>query len=158
MYGKEARLRLKSRVVIQRTLKVRIRIVAVQWEGRPLVFLFSTDTKLTAAAIVEAYCARYSIETGFRDSKQHFGLTTYQVRSETAITRIVHLCLWSQTLLRLRCWKEAPQRIYGDWRKPLGYLTLSQQKRLSAAQCRIPDGSPQTGPSRENETELPLAA
>lgn len=158
LYGKEAHLRLKSRVVLQRTLKVKIRLVAIQWGDRPLVFLFSTDTQLTAGEIVRAYCARFSIETGFRDAKQSFRVATYQVRSEQSIHRIVHLCFWAQTLLRLRCWNEQPQQIYGDWRKPLGHLTLSQQKQLSAAQCRIIAGSAQTGLNEEETPSLPLAA
>lgn len=37
----------------------------VRREGHPLVFLFCTDTTLTAAEIVCAYCARFAIETGF---------------------------------------------------------------------------------------------
>jgi hypothetical protein len=158
LYGKEAQLRLKSRVVIQRTLGVRIRLVAVQWGERPLVFLFSTDTTLSAAEIVRLYCARFAIETGFKDAKQNFGLTTYQVRSELGMERIVHLCLWAQTLLRLRCWAAQPQPIYGDWRQPLGYLTLAQQKQLSTQRCRIIEGSLPGTPNRESETGLPLAA
>jgi hypothetical protein len=158
LYGKEVRLRIKSRVVIQRRLGVRIRLVAVQWERRPLVFLFSTDTTLAAEAIVRRYCARFSIETGFRDAKQEFGLTTYQVRSERGIERLVHLCFWAQTLLRLRCWKAKPQAIDGEWRKPLGYLTLSQQKRLSQQAGRIVEGSQGEIRTDENTTGLPLAA
>jgi transposase len=158
LYGKEVRLRLKSRVVIQRTLGVKIRLVAVQWEKRPMVFLFSTDTKLTAEEIVRVYCARFAIETGFRDAKQEFGLTTYQVRSEKGIERLVHLCLWAQTLLRLVCWEAKPEAIYGEWRKPLGYLTLSQQKRLSRQACGIIEGSHPDGRTGKKETELPLAA
>jgi hypothetical protein len=158
LYGKEVRLRIKSRVVIQRRLGVRIRLVVVQWEKRPLVFLFSTDTQLSAEEIVRAYCARFSIETAFRDAKQEFGLTTYQVRSERSIERLVHLCLWAQTLLRLRCWGAKLQPREGEWRKPLGYLTLSQQKRLSRQACRIIDGSHPDGRTDENATGLPLAA
>jgi hypothetical protein len=80
LYGKEAHLQLKSRVVLQRTLGVRIRLVAVQWGQRRLVFLFSTDTRMTAAQIVRAYCARFALETGFRGGKQQLGLSTYHVR------------------------------------------------------------------------------
>ena len=158
LYGQEAHIRIKTRVVLQRTLKVKIRLVAVQWGKRPVVFLFSTDTTPEAAVIVRIYCARFAIETGFRDSKQHFGLSTYQVRSDQSIERIVHLCLWAQTLLRLRCWHEKPEAIYGEWRKPLEYLTLSQQKQLSQAQCRNIDGSGAGTEAAETEEELSLAA
>lgn len=141
LYGQTVTMQIKTRVVLQRTLGVKMRLVAVEWESHPLVFLFCTDTTLSAEAIVQAYCARFAIETGFRDAKQSFGFSTYQVRKQVRFVRLVHLCLWAQTLLRLYCWHYKPQPIYGAWRKALGYLTLSQQKRLSAAQCGISAGS-----------------
>jgi hypothetical protein len=137
LYGKQATLQIKTREGILRRLGVSARLVAVRWGERPLVFVFSTDRSLRAGEIVQAYWARFSIETGFRDAKQFFGLSTYQGRSEQSIVRLVHLCLWAQTLLRLVCWNAKPQPIYGEWRKPLEYLTLSQQKRLSHARCRV---------------------
>ena len=131
LYGHSATRQLKTRVVLQRTLGVKIRLVAVQGDGRPVVFLFCTDLTMTAQAIVSAYAARFAIETGFRDAKQSFGFSTYQVRRETRFVRLVHLCLWAQTLLRLSCWNQTPAPIYGAWRTLLSYLTLSQQKRVS---------------------------
>ena len=157
LYGKAATVTLKTRVVIQRTLAVRIRLVAVCWQHRPLVFLFSTDTTLSAPEIVRAYCARFAIETGFRDAKQHFGFSTYQVRSQRSIVRVVHLCLWAQTLLRLRFWQDRPApvygEVYGNWRKPLAYLTLSQHKRLSKESCCFFAGSTAT----DESTKIPGA-
>jgi len=153
LYGRWASLALKTRVVKQRTLGVTLRLVAVRWEGHPLVFLFCTDTTLSAAEIVSAYCARFAIETGFRDAKQHFGLATYQVRRETRFVRLLHLCLWAQTLLRLVCWHKKPEPVYGAWRKALGYLTLSQQKRLSQSQGRVFAGSLEPLGTLENASE-----
>lgn len=158
LYGKTAHLQLKSRVVIQPTFRLRIRLVAVKWGKRPLVFLFATDPTMTAEEIVRVYAARFSIETGFRDSKQLFGFSTYQVRSEQAIERIVHLCLWAQTLLRLRCWDEEVVPIGGDWRKHLSYLTLGQQKQLSSERCGIPEVSHPGTETSKKEEGLPLAA
>jgi hypothetical protein len=158
LYGKTAQLSLKSRVVIQPTFGVKIRLVAVKWGKRPLVFLFSTDTTMTAEEIVRVYAARFSIETAFKDSKQLFGLSTYQVRSEQSIERIVHLCLWAQTLLRLVCWNEKVVPVGGDWRKSLGYLTLGQQKQLSSERCRILAVSHPGTETAESDPGLPLAA
>jgi hypothetical protein len=158
LYGKTAKLSLKSRVVIQPTFGVRIRLVAVKWGKRPLVFLFSTDTTMTAEEIVRVYCARFSIETGFKDSKQLFGLSTYQVRSEQSIERIVHLCLWAQTLLRLRCWNERVVPIGGDWRRSLGYLTLGQQKQLSSERCHLLEVSHPATETAEKDAEFARAA
>ena len=110
---------------------------------------------------MRAYCARFAIETGFRDAKQHFGFSSYQVRKQKSILRIVHLCLWAQTLLRLRFWNVTPEPIYGDWRQSLTYLTLSQQKRLSREQCAacgISVGSSVAVENAKTEEALPLAA
>lgn len=134
LYGRAKTLRLKSRIVLLRRFKVQARLVAVQWKPDKTLFLFCTDITMSAEQVVQAYCARFAIETGFRDAKQHFGLSTYQVRNQTGFVRLVHLCLWAQTLLRLRCWNQQPTDQYGGWRKKLDYLTLSQQKRLSQAQ------------------------
>ena len=134
LYGRLRTVRLKAHVVLLRSLGVTARLVAVEWASGKTVFLFSTDTALTAAQIVQTYAMRFAIETGFRDAKQSFGLSTYQVRNETGYTRLVHLCLWAQTLLRLRCWFSPPTEDYGGWRKRLSYRTLSQQKRYSQSQ------------------------
>jgi hypothetical protein len=141
LYGQRVTLSVKTRMVIQRTLRVRMRLVAVEWEEHPVVFLFCTDTRMTPEAIVCAYCARFAIETGFRDAKQSFGFSTYQVRREVGFVRLLNLCLWAQTLLRLYCWNRQPEPIYGAWRKALSYLTLSQQKRLSLSHCTVSAGS-----------------
>ncbi len=140
LYGRSVTLQVKTRVVLQRTLGVKMRLVAVKWEERPVVFFFSTDTILTAEEIVTWVGARFAIETGFRDAKQSFGFSTYQVRRETRFVRLLHLCLWAQTLLRLSCWHKKPQPIYGAWRKVLDYLTLSQQKQVSRSQCEVSAG------------------
>jgi hypothetical protein len=150
LYGKWTDVEIKTRVVIQRTFGVRIRLVAVRWQDRPLLFLFCTDTTLCAEEIVTTYCARFAIETGFRDSKQSFGMSTYQVRREERFTRLLHLCLWAQTLLRLSLWNARPSPIYGAWRHPLDYLTLAQQKRLSQSQNRVFAGSMQPPTTLEN--------
>ncbi len=128
-------MRLKSRLVLLRSLGVSAQLVAVQWASGKTLFLFCTETTLCAAQIVQAYAARFAIETGFRDAKQSFGLSTYQVRHATGYTRLVHLCLWAQTWLRLRCWGKQPTEDYGGWRKKLAYRTLPQQKRYSQSQA-----------------------
>ncbi len=158
LYGHSVTLQVKTRIVWQRTLGVKIRLVAVRWEDRPVVFLFCTDLTMTAEAIMAAYCARFAIETGFRDAKQSFGFSTYQVRRETRFVRLVHLCLWAQTLLRLYCWHRLPAPIYGAWRKSLSYLTLSQQKWVSASDCRVSAGSLETLGTAANVQMQALAA
>jgi hypothetical protein len=40
--------------------------------------IISTDTKLSAAKILDIYCQRWSIEIVFKDLKQNFGFNTFQ--------------------------------------------------------------------------------
>jgi hypothetical protein len=70
----------------------------------------------------------------------------------------VHLCLWAQTLLRLYCWHQKSAPIYGAWRNVLSYLTLSQQKRVSASHCRVSEGLLETLRTAENAQVQALAA
>src|SRR5581483_6574636 len=158
LYSKQTDVEFKTRVVLQRALGVKMRLVAVRMPSRPLVFLFCTDTTLSAESIVSAYSARYAIETGFRDAKQHFGFSTYQVRREKRFISLVHLCLWAQTLLRLRLWNARPQAIYGAWRKRLSYLTLSQQKRLSQSQNQVFAGLVDALGTEENYSHTAVVA
>jgi hypothetical protein len=158
LYGRVRRVRVKTRLVLHRRLGVKMRVVAVQLEERPAVFLFSTDTQLSALSIVRIYSGRFPLETGFRDSKQHFGFSTYQVRSEAAIERIVHLCLWAQTLLRLLCWEVKATASAAVWRQPKEYLTLSEQKEHSRATCGIVHGLVSDLATREKEETFPRAA
>jgi hypothetical protein len=158
LYGRDTTVQLKTRVVLQRTLGVKIRLVAVRWGKRPLVFLFATDPALAPAAIVRAYCARFAIETGFRDAKQSFGLATYQVRGAVSVERLVHLCLWAQTLLRLRMWAAPAEPLFGAWRRPLEYLTLAQQKQQSQAAAPVFAASTPSHTPTEKEAVLPWAA
>jgi hypothetical protein len=158
LYGRVRRVRYKTRVGLQRALGVTIRLVAVRLDAGAVVFLFSTDTALSALAILRIYCGRFPIETAFRDSKQHFGFSTYQVRREVGVERIVHLCCWAQTLLRLRCWSVRPERSYGAWRKPLEYLTLTQQKEHSREACANSGGFIPGTPSEQNTDRERIAA
>jgi hypothetical protein len=125
LYGHATLLEYKTCLALQRTFGERIRLVAVRLnKDKPVVFLFCTDTSMTAEQIIVAYSQRFAIETGFRDAKQSFGFSTYQVRREEGIVRLAHLSLWAQTLLRLSAWNKKPEPIYGLWRKPLEYMTL----------------------------------
>ena len=99
---------LKSRLLLLRRLGGQAQLVAVRFATGKTVFLFCPQTTLSAEAIVCAYAVRFAIETGFRDAKQSFGLSTCPVRNQTGYTRLLPLCLWAQTLLRLRCWYQRP--------------------------------------------------
>ena len=163
LYGRAATVKIKSHIALHRRFGgVLIRIVAVCWQSskefcEDPVFLFSTDTALTDEEIVRAYGSRFCIETGFRDSKQSFGFSTYQIRRRVGIERLIHLCLWSQTLVRLRFWHTKPLPVFGDWRKPLAYLTLPQQKQAAKLKDGILDNSVPIEPSAKKSKKMGIA-
>lgn len=53
--------------------------------------IYTTDLTLDLSQIVRYYQKRWLIETAFRDTKQHFGFDTYQVKSRKSINRFVQL-------------------------------------------------------------------
>jgi len=145
LYGSRTQVSLKSRIVLLRRLGVRARLVAVRCRDSDPALLFCTDPFLSAEEITRVYGARFAIENGFRDAKQSFALSTYQVRKQRSIIRVIHLCLWAQTLLRLWGLRENPDPPPAPWRKALAYLTLSQFKHCSRRHCRIIANPTQTG-------------
>ena len=59
---------------------------------KSLVVFATNETKLTARAIVSIYEKRWSIEVLFKEQRGDLGLGDYQVLSQDAIQRHLHLC------------------------------------------------------------------
>ena len=53
--------------------------------------VYTTDLNLELSQIVRYYQQRWTIETAFRDVKQHFGFDQYRVKSKKSISRWVQL-------------------------------------------------------------------
>jgi hypothetical protein len=94
LYGKWSLVRCVVRDVWLRDVNRKVRVVVVEGIKRP-VLLLSTDLSLSAAAIIDLYAARFTIEIAIRDLKQTFGLGDYQATTGIAILRFVHLCCLS---------------------------------------------------------------
>ena len=56
---------------------------------------------LNVSQIVQYYRHRWQIETAFRDVKQNFGLSKYQVKSRKSINRFVQLSFIAASLTKL---------------------------------------------------------
>ena len=63
--------------------------------------VFTTDLTLDIPQIVEYYRQRWQIETAFRDAKQHFGFSGYQVKSRKSINRFLQLSFVAASLTKL---------------------------------------------------------
>jgi hypothetical protein len=118
--------------------------------------LLSTDSTLSALAIVEAYSGRWTIEPLFRDLKTVDGLGAMWQRGRIALLRWLHLVQIARTLLVLLTARAEPQTLalirLGGWR-PAATLTLV--KEALAARFRnfeafrlLPETYRKSGPVR----------
>lgn len=64
-------------------------------------WVYTSDLTLSIERIVLYYRQRWSIETAFRDSKQHFGFDEYQVKSKKSINRFIQLSFVAASLTQL---------------------------------------------------------
>jgi hypothetical protein len=98
--------RLQTLSILTRDLWIRdvdsqkVRVVVIKTPSDPVILL-SPDLTLCAEQILQIYALRFHLETGIRDTKQHFGLTDHQSTSLLSITRFTALSLIGFCLGRL---------------------------------------------------------
>jgi hypothetical protein len=102
--------------------------------------LLSTDTALSAGAIVEAYAKRWAIEPLFAALKLTDGLGAMWQRGRTALLRWLHLVQIGRALLVLPTARAEPQTLallrVGGWRKA---ATVTPGLVKDALACRFPE-------------------
>ncbi|MCE2412784.1 transposase [Candidatus Poribacteria bacterium] len=76
-------------------------ITPKRWKPYRYFLVFTTDLTLEIPKIIEYYQHRWQIETAFRDVKQHFGFSGYQVKSRKSINRFVQLSFTAASLTKL---------------------------------------------------------
>jgi hypothetical protein len=120
--------------------------------------LLSTDPDLPAAAIVEAYAKRWTVEPLFAALKRTDGLGAMWQRGRTALLRWLHLVQIGRALLVLLTAKAEPQTIallrIGGWRQAatltpgLVKEALARRFRDYEAFCLAPATHGKSGPVR----------
>jgi hypothetical protein len=100
IYGKNQIVSAIYKDLILRGIEKVVRIVVIEGINNPII-LISTDLNLSMKNIIEIYSARFSIEIGIRDLKQHFGFGDYQFTTILSIFRFVQLCCVSFCIWRL---------------------------------------------------------
>lgn len=95
IYGKNVHLLLREFEAYWPALKRVIKVVITQDPRRPRrrTYLVTTDLRLSAVEIVEAFAQRWTIEQLFNVAKNHMGLDTAEVRKERAVLRHATLCM-----------------------------------------------------------------
>jgi hypothetical protein len=127
------------------------------WAKRRL--LLSTDTAMSAVAIVEAYANRWTVEPLFAALKLTDGMGAMWQRGRTALLRWLHLVQIGRALLVLLTAKAEPRTLallrVGGWRKAAA-LTPGLVKEALARQFRdfeafrlIPATRGKSGPARD---------
>lgn len=83
-----------------------VRLLVIRTRPKPskpyrYFLVFTTDLTLEIPKILQYYQHRWQIETAFRDAKQHFGFSGYQVKSRKSINRFVQLSFIAASLTKL---------------------------------------------------------
>lgn len=100
VYGKKVKRAYVTRTLWLRDVKAKVKVVALVTKANP-VLLLSTDTTQSAAAIIEMYAARFSIETAIRDLKQSIGFGDYQLTNLLGLLRFSWLCCCALSIAHL---------------------------------------------------------
>ena len=68
-------------------------------EAMAHVILFSSDTALPFATLIDYYCLRFQLEFNFRDAKQYWGLEDFMNTSARGVTNAANLALFMVNLV-----------------------------------------------------------
>ena len=95
IYGRDVRLLVRECEAWWPALRRVVRVVITRDPRRPArrAYLMTTDLRLTACEVIEAFAQRWTIEQMFSVAKTHMGLDTAEVRKERAVVRHAALCI-----------------------------------------------------------------
>ena len=95
IYGKSVVLLVREFEAYWPALKRVIKVVITRDPKRPkrVAYLFSTDCTLGAAALIESFAKRWTIEQLFSVAKNQMGLDSAEVRKERSVLRHASLCM-----------------------------------------------------------------
>ena len=104
--GMNTTYQVASQIVVTKMCPTQVRLVVIRTRPKPsksyrYFLVFTTDVTLEIPKILEYYRHRWQIETAFRDVKQHFGFSRYQVKSRKSINRFVQLSFLAASLTKL---------------------------------------------------------
>ena len=97
---------IASHLVRTKMCPIDVRLLVIRKRPKPskpyrYFLVFTTDLTLEIPQILQYYQHRWQIETAFRDAKQHFGFSGYQVKSRKSINRFVQLSFIAASLTKL---------------------------------------------------------
>lgn len=118
LYGKEQTIKVRTLLAYWKPAGEIIKVFIVKFtrnSKETISYFFSTDVTISAEKAVKLIAARWSIETAFKDLKEHFGLNDWQVRKEKPVTRSVTISCIAHSLLTLWTYQESCKRQLDLW-------------------------------------------
>jgi len=97
LYGRIRTVLVYERLMMLKTIKCAVKVVWI-YRKNQWVALFSTDTTLSAAQIVEYYGARWKIEAAFKELKRDIGSAETQTRNPDAVTNHLNFCMMATSV------------------------------------------------------------
>lgn len=133
LYGKKRRIKVRTFNAYWKPAANMIRVFIVKYprSGKDIInYYFTTDLTMPAKKAISLIGARWSIETTFKDLKEHFGLNDWQVRKELPVTRSATVSCITHTLVTLWTYQELGKQQLDLWDALPWY---SQKKTISAS-------------------------
>lgn len=118
LYGKKQTLKVRTITAYWKRAGYMVKVfIVIFTENKKETFsyFFSTDLNISTERAIELVAARWSIETSFKDLKEHLGLNDWQVRKEKPVTRSATLNCIALSLLTLWTYQESNKNQLDLW-------------------------------------------
>jgi len=118
LYGKEQCIKVRTLTAFWKPAGKLIKVFIVKFTNNKkeaVSYFFSTDLNISAQRTVELISARWSIETAFKDLKEHLGLNDWQVRKEKSVNRSATLNCIALSLLTIWTHQEYNKKQLDLW-------------------------------------------
>lgn len=118
LYGKNQSVKTRTFTAFWKPAGTLIKVVIVKFMANKKEItshFFSTDLHMSTERIITLVAARWSIETAFKDLKEHLGLNDWQVRKEKSVTRSATLNCVALSLLTLWTCQESHNKQLDLW-------------------------------------------
>jgi len=118
LYGKEKTIKVRTIKAYWKRSGHMVKVFIVKFtenKKETVSYFFSTDLNISTEKAIELVAARWSIETSFKDLKEHLGLNDWQVRKEKPVTRSATLNCIALSLLTLWTYQESNKKQLDLW-------------------------------------------
>ena len=118
LYGKDRRVQVRTLKAYWKPAGALIKVFIVKYpeKNKEIInYYFTTDLTMPTKKAISLIATRWSIETAFKDLKEHFGFSDWQVRKETPVTRSVTVSCITYSLLTLWTYQESCEKQLELW-------------------------------------------